>query len=165
MKTRLVTITWRLILPAVRSMMGGWFVYGGVVKVLQPVAFLKVLHEYDLPLPFAVLNAIAAWLPWFEIFCGLLLVSGRALRATTAVWLGLLIPFTFLILRRALAIRTATEVALCSIRFDCGCGTGEQAVCLKLAENTVLTLLLLGLYVFARPRIGSGVPTHKPPQA
>jgi putative oxidoreductase len=165
MKPGIATKRWRLVAGAARITMGGWFVYGGLAKALQPVAFLKVLHEYSLPLPFAVLNAIAAWLPWFEIFCGLLLVSGRALRATTAVWLGLLIPFTFLILRRALAIRTATEVALCSIRFDCGCGTGEQAVCLKLAENTVLTLLLLGLYVFARPRIGSGVPTHKPPQA
>lgn len=165
MKPGNATTTWRLVSGAARILIGGWFVYGGIAKALQPVTFLKVLHEYSLPLPFTVLNAIAAWLPWFEIFCGLMLISGRALRATTTVWLGLLIPFTFLILRRALAIRTATEVALCSIRFDCGCGTGEQPVCLKLAENALLILLLLGLLLLTRARISNATPTHKPPQA
>jgi uncharacterized membrane protein YphA (DoxX/SURF4 family) len=142
----------RLVPGTIRIILGAWFVYGGVAKALQPVTFLKAVHEYGLPFPFTVLNAIAGWLPWFEIFCGLLLVSGRALRATATVWLGMLLPFSVLILRRALAIRSATEVALCGIRFDCGCGTGEQAVCLKLAENALLIILLFGLFLFGARR-------------
>jgi hypothetical protein len=35
-------------------------------------------------------------------------------------------------------------VPFCSIKFDCGCGSGEQYICRKLPEN--LGLILLSLF-------------------
>jgi hypothetical protein len=49
------------------------------------------------------------------------------------------VPFTWMILRRALALHTG--IPFCAIKFDCGCGAGEVLVCHKLIENTLLILL------------------------
>jgi uncharacterized membrane protein YphA (DoxX/SURF4 family) len=91
------------------------------------------------------LNAIAAGLPWFEVFCGLLLVAGVAVRGTALMALAMLIPFTLIVLRRALAIAAAQGLPFCAVKFDCGCGTGEVVICHKLAENGLLVLLASGL--------------------
>ena len=144
------------ILSGMRIAMGTWFIYGGFVKGLHPVDFLKTLHEYELPVSFVTLNAIAALLPWFEVFCGAVLLTGKALRATSAIWLAMLIPFTALIFYRALGVQNATQVAFCSIRFDCGCGTGEQPVCLKLTEN--LLLIITASLMFLQSRHASPKP-------
>jgi len=48
------------------------FVYMGIHKVLHPVEFLKLVKQYDLVTGPPLLNLIAAILPWFEMFCGLL---------------------------------------------------------------------------------------------
>jgi adenylate kinase len=126
-----------------RWLVGGTFLYSGWAKVVEPVEFLKLLRVYDLTAEPLVLNLVAAGLPWFEVFCGLLLVLGVGVRGTALVLLCLLIPFTALIWNRALQIQADSSLAFCAIRFDCGCGTGEVAICRKLLENG----LLMGLGV------------------
>ena len=65
-------------------------------------------------------------------------------------WLLLmLVPFTVIVLQRALAIQAAQGLPFCAVRFDCGCGAGEVAICFKLVENTLL-ILLAALIVVAR---------------
>jgi hypothetical protein len=96
---------------------------------------------------------VAAALPWFELFCGLLLVLGVAVRGTALVALLLLVPFTAVVLHRALGIQEATGLAFCAIRFDCGCGTGEVAICRKLVENGVLMALAMGMVMGRRSRL------------
>ena len=83
---------------------------------------------------------IAAVLPWLEILCGCLLIAGIAVRGSSLVTLCLLILFTALVWQRALAIHQAKSIALCAVRFDCGCGAGEVLACRKLVENSVLIL-------------------------
>lgn len=136
-----------LALVFVRWLLGGFFVYAGVSKALQPVGFLQLVHQYDFAAHPVLLNGIAALLPWLEVFCGVLLVAGVAVRGTALLLAGLLVPFTILILRRALAIHGAGEIPFCAIRFDCGCGLGETLICRKLAENVVM-ILLAGVLVF-----------------
>ena len=136
-------------LAFLRCTLGAWFIVGGVMKAVEPVAFLKALHEYQLAVSFFWLNGIAGVLPWLEVFCGLLLFSGRAMDASALVWLVLLVPFTLLVLRRALILQSLADIPLCAVRFDCGCGMGEIGICAKLAENLALilgtgTLLLCG---------------------
>lgn len=126
------------VLLCIRLALGGWFIYGGLMKGLHPVEFLKILHEYALPLPFFLLNTVAGWLPWFEILCGLLLITGKALRSAALLWLVMLIPFTWLVLQRALDLQSVSGIPFCAVRFDCGCGTGEIGICLKLTENLLL---------------------------
>ena len=123
-----------------RLVLGGLYVYMGVSKALDPVAFLKLVRQYEMINQPFLLNLVAAGLPWFEVLCGLLLVSGIAVRGT-AVWsLLMLLPFTALVLNRALAIQAAKGVAFCAVRFDCGCGAGEVFICHKLIENGLLLL-------------------------
>ena len=134
---------------AARLILGMTFVYLGLVKALDPVGFLKLVRQFEtLPQPFA-LNAVAAVLPWFEIFCGALLLVGIRPRGTALVTLVLLIGFTSLIALRALATFRGGALPFCAIRFDCGCGAGEVLICSKLAENFLLCLL--SLVVLLRP--------------
>jgi hypothetical protein len=88
-----------------------------------------------------ILNSIAAGLPWFEAFCGMLLLTGIAVRGTALTLMAVLIPFTGLVLKRALALQTLRAIPFCAVKFDCGCGAGEVFICGKLAENFVLIVL------------------------
>ena len=53
----------------------------------------------------------------------------------------MLVPFTLVVLKRALAIAAATGKPFCAVKFDCGCGAGEVYICHKLVENSALLLL------------------------
>jgi len=133
----------------VRWILGALFVYMGMNKALHPVDFLKLVHEYNLVKNYWLLNAIAAALPWFEVFCGLLLLAGVAV-CGTALWLILmLVPFTGIVFHRALGLQAALHIPLCAVKFDCGCGNGEVFICRKLSEN--FTLLALSVWLLFRP--------------
>src|SRR5579859_3433405 len=123
-----------------RWLLGVAFLFLGLAKALHPVDFLKLLHQYDLTQNAWLLNFIAAALPWFELFCGLLLLAGVAVRGTALLLLLMLFPFTAVVLHRALAIADLQHLAFCAVRFDCGCGQGEVLICRKLVENTILIL-------------------------
>jgi len=133
---------------AARWILGGLFVYMGLNKAFHPVDFLKILREYQMVESHVLLNFIAAVLPWFEVLCGLLLAGGIAVRGSALMLLVMLIPFTLIVLNRAMGIHEAKAIPFCAIRFDCGCGAGEVVICHKLLENSlliVLSALLLGL--------------------
>jgi len=135
--------TWAAVLA--RLILGGVFLYMGLNKALDPVGFLKLVRQYDLVHGPPWINLVAVTVPWLEAFCGALLVAGVAVRGTALLALAMLVPFTALVIRRALEIQAATGSAFCAIRFDCGCGAGEVWICAKIVENTLLTLLALFL--------------------
>ena len=130
---------------AARWLLGALFVYTGLEKGLDPVSFLKLVRQYDMVHAPFLLNSIAAALPWFEVFCGALLLAGIAVRGTALTLAGVLIPFTAVVWHRALVLQAARAIPFCAVKFDCGCGTGEVFICGKLLENAGLTLLALGL--------------------
>jgi len=133
-----------------RWVLGAWFVYLGLNKAWHPEQFLKLIRQYDLVTNPVLLNSIAAVLPWFEVFCGLLLMAGIAVRGSALVSLAMLAPFTWLVLKRALAIAAIQGQPFCAVKFDCGCGTGEVLICHKLLENGVL--MVLSAWLSAWPR-------------
>jgi len=128
-----------------RWLLGAVFIYLGMNKALHPVEFLKLMRQYDLVQNFLLLNSIAAVLPWFEIFCGLLLLAGVAVRGTAVLLIAMLVPFTVVVSRRALAIQSAQAIPFCAVKFDCGCGNGEVFICRKLLENSLLILFSIWL--------------------
>jgi len=128
-----------------RWVLGAVFLYMGLNKALHPVEFLKLVRQYDLVQSSLLLNSIAAALPWFEIFCGLLLLAGVAVRGTAVMLIVMLVPFTVLVFRRALAIQSALAIPFCAVKFDCGCGTGEVFICRKLLENFLFILFSVWL--------------------
>src|ERR1035437_5557684 len=57
------------------------FIFMGLNKALpHPEHFLNLVHQYHMVDTFWLLNSVAATLPWFEVFCGLLLLFGVAVR-------------------------------------------------------------------------------------
>ena len=126
-----------------RLALGGLFVYMAWSKVVHPTDFMKLIREYHMvpeswPI---VLNLIAAVLPWVEIMCGMLLIFGVALRGTSLMLLLMLIGFTIIVTLRAVGIHQTTGQPFCTIKFDCGCGAGEQYICAKIPENLGMCLL------------------------
>lgn len=136
----------------VRWLLGAVFIYMGLNKAVHivfhraditdgPVAFLKLVHQYDMTSNPVLLNTIAATLPWFEVFCGLLLLTGIAVRGAALMVLTMLVPFTLIVLKHGLDLAAANAVPFCAVKFDCGCGSGEVVTCHKLAENCGLIFL------------------------
>jgi uncharacterized membrane protein YphA (DoxX/SURF4 family) len=139
-------LSWRrnasgLVAVLARWLLGILFLYMGLNKALHPVEFLKLVRQYELVQDPLLLNSIAAALPWFEVFCGLLLVAGVGVRGSALMLVLMLVPFTFVVLQRALAMQAALAIPFCAVKFDCGCGTGEVFICRKLVENVVLVLM------------------------
>ena len=136
-----------------RCLVGGAFIYMGLSKALHPVEFLKLVRQYDVLHHFLWLNLVASALPWFEMFCGLLLVLGIAVRGSAAMLVAMLVPFSVLVLLRALQIHNTGGQPFCSIKFDCGCGAGEVFICRKLAENLLLTAISVALIFWSQKRL------------
>lgn len=150
----------RLLSIAARCILGGFLIYMGIAKALASADFLKLLREYHFlssPWP---LNAVAAILPWFEVFCGILLVTGIALRATSAIVATLFLVFSIAITHRALDLQAQLRIPFCALRFDCGCGAGEVFVCRKLTENVVW--LILAIWLAVSRRKGRVAPVAQP---
>jgi uncharacterized membrane protein YphA (DoxX/SURF4 family) len=125
-----------------RWWLGAVFIFMGLSKALpHPEFFLKLVRQYEMVSTPVLLNSIGAALPWFEVFCGILLLTGVAVRGAALNLTAMLVPFTLVVLKRALAISAASGLPFCAVKFDCGCGAGEVFICHKLVENTVLLLL------------------------
>ncbi len=134
-----------------RWWLGCVFIFMGLHKALpDPEAFLRLVNQYGMVSNPFLLNSIGAVLPWFEVYCGVLLLTGVAVRGAALNLVAMLVPFSLVVLKRALAIAATKGIPLCAVKFDCGCGAGEVYICQKLVENTVL--LLLSAWILA----GSG---------
>jgi uncharacterized membrane protein YphA (DoxX/SURF4 family) len=93
-----------------RVIVGGVFIYAGVLKVLDPAHFAKAVDNYRI-LPFAASAAAAVYLPWLEILAGAALAAGVWQRGALLVIGGMLLIFL---------------IALCSawgrgLDITCGC--------------------------------------------
>ena len=131
----------------VRWLLAAVFLYLGLTKALHPVEFLKLMRQYDLTSFAPFLNFLAALLPWFEMFCGLLLLAGVAVRGTALALTLMLVMFTLVVWHRALLIQASLHIPFCAVKFDCGCGTGVEYICRKLSENILLAVLSVWLLV------------------
>lgn len=93
-----------------RLIIGVAFVYAGVVKALSPIRFTSDIHNYRL-LPWSMAVALAFYLPWLEILCGLAVLLGRLYRAAIALLVGLTIIF----------IVASASARIRGIDISCGC--------------------------------------------
>ena len=125
-----------------RLLIGGFFIYMGIVKIQDPVAFLKQVRLYEMlpESPPHLLNGTAILLPWLEVVCGLALVLGVYLRGAGTIIALMLVVFTPAIFLRAWGIHSTEGTPFLEIAFDCGCGTGAVIIWQKLLGNTGLLL-------------------------
>lgn len=99
------SIFWRI----VALIIGGIFIYSGVIKALDPVGFANDIDNYKI-LPWPLTVRLAFYLPWLEILCGL------------AVILGLLYRGGLLILTMLISIFIVASVVAKARGLDITCG-------------------------------------------
>ncbi len=137
----------------IRLFLGGLFIYMGVNKIADPVAFMKQVRLYEMlpESPAYFLNGTAVILPWLEVVCGVALIAGIAIRGSGVAIAGMLAVFTPAIFLRAMAIHNTEGTPFFEIAFDCGCGGGPVIIWQKLLSNSGLLLLAI-LAVLSRSR-------------
>jgi len=100
----------KTLLVVFRLILGGLFVYAGVVKVLDPLDFAQNIRNYRL-VGQSLSFMAAVVLPWLEILAGVALAAGIWKRASALIISGLLV---FFILLTLVTIARGLDV-------ECGC--------------------------------------------
>lgn len=115
-----------------RLIVGGVFVWAGLMKILEPLEFAQNTANYRLfsrDLSFL----IALVLPWVEVLCGILLIFGISRSASSLLLSGLLGLFLMLIL---VTLWRGLDV-------DCGCfGSVGRHVDYRLLITDILLLYM-----------------------
>ena len=81
-------IVWRI----VDLIVGGIFIYAGVIKMLDPVQFANDIDNYK-TLPWFFSVRLAFYLPWLEIFCGLAVIFRFLYRGGLSILITLILVF------------------------------------------------------------------------
>ena len=128
-----------------RVVVGGTFVYMAIMKLSNPPReFQTAINLYNvLPLnPPELVNAVAIVVPWLELICGLALLAGVLIRGASAIIFGMLCVFTPALYMHAITLMNEGRFeTFCDVSFDCGCGTGEEWMCVKIPVNLGLLLM------------------------
>jgi putative oxidoreductase len=140
----------RPLLLLFRVVLGGLFIYAGVVKVADPLGFAQDIRNYRLV--GQTLSFIAAIiLPWLEILAGAFLVAGISTRGAALVVTGLLVFFVVLTL---VTMARGLDV-------DCGCfgSLSRRSGWSVVLED--LAMFALGLCVLFAPASLDKAPADK----
>ena len=89
LKLRTSNILWRI----VDLIVGGSFIYAGALKMFDPVRFASDIDNYKI-LPWTIGVALAFYVPWLEIFCGIALVLRFLYRGGLSILTALVLVFT-----------------------------------------------------------------------
>jgi len=120
-----------------RLVVGGVFIWAGLLKILNPLDFAQSIKNYQI-FPLGVSFFLALFLPWIEIICGIFLILGIFRHTSSLIISVLLVAFLGLI------IMTLVR----GIDIDCGCfGSLSGSVDFKLlAIDSILCFLALNIY-------------------
>jgi putative oxidoreductase len=119
----------------VAILIGGLFIYAGVVKALDPVTFARDIGNYQM-LPWQIGVWLALYLPWLEIFCGVALMTRILDRGGVFILTTLMALFI-----------VATLIAKArGLDVSCGC-FGHATKSLSFAWHLVLDFLLLAALI------------------
>lgn len=129
---RPASVGWRIL----AFIIGGLFIYAGVVKVLDPVGFAGDIENYKV-LPWPIGVRLAFYLPWLEILCGLALITRRLYWGGWFILTALMVVFI-----------VATIVAkMRGLDISCGC-FGHASKYFSFAWHLALDFVLLGGLLF-----------------
>lgn len=116
-----------------RLVVGGAFVFAGVLKIADPAKFALDVSNYRL-VPHELINLVAIVMPWIEVVAGSFVLAGIWLRAAALVITSLTVLF-------AVVIGSALARGL---NIECGCfGTigGKHIGLVNLAIDATLFCL------------------------
>jgi putative oxidoreductase len=131
-------IAWRIVGLAI----AGLFIYAGVIKAFDPVQFASDIDNYKI-LPWPISVALAFYLPWLEILCGLALIVRLLYRGALSILAALIVVFTL----------ATTAAKARGLDITCGCfGHASQnwSFPSHLATNLAILAALIVLWVSNR---------------
>jgi uncharacterized membrane protein YphA (DoxX/SURF4 family) len=131
---------WRI----VDLIVGGIFIYAGVLKVLDPVQFANDIDNYK-TLPWLISSLLAFYLPWLEIFCGLAVVFRFLYRGGLSILTALILVF----------IGATIAAKVRGLDITCGCfGHASQhwSFPQHMAIDLAIFAALMALLFASRPR-------------
>jgi putative oxidoreductase len=131
---------WRILDFAIAAV----FIYAGVIKVFDPVQFAHDIDNYKV-LPWTICVALAFYLPWLEIFCGLALIVRRLYLGGLSILTALVVVF--------LAATIAAKVR--GLDITCGC-FGHASQNWSFPTHLALDLAILGALLVLSFRVVSG---------
>ena len=123
---------WRI----VEITIGGVFTYAGAIKALDPIRFANDIDNYKI-LPWPISVALAFYLPWLEIFCGLALVVRFLYRGALSILTALILTFTL--------ATVAAKVR--GLDITCGC-FGHASQNWSFPAHLATNLILLAVVIF-----------------
>ena len=118
---------WRLL----DLVIGGIFIYAGVVKALAPIHFASDIENYHL-VPWTLGVRLAFYLPWLEILCGVALIVRRLYAGALTILLALIVVF----------IGANVVAKMRGLDVKCGC-FGHASDNLGFASHMALNLAIL----------------------
>lgn len=129
---------------AVRISLGAIFIYAAVPKLADPVAFAGSVANYQI-LPYFWNYLAAAVLPFLELICGVLLVTGFRVRTGALIIAAMNLAF----------IAALVSVIARGLDIDCGCfkqGGSKTSPWLALARDVVFLAMTALVLRFERYR-------------
>jgi putative oxidoreductase len=129
-------IAWRI----VDLILGGIFIYAGVIKALDPVVFANDIDNYKM-LPWFASVGLALYLPWLEIFCGFAVMFHFLYRGALSILTALIAVF----------IGATIFAKMRGLDITCGC-FGHASKNWNFSTHLLLDLLILvaALALFSR---------------
>ena len=138
---RIISSQWLVLL--FRLIVGVTFIYASLDKIANPDEFARIVYNYKI-LPGYLINIFAITLPWLELLCGLFLIFGLFIEASSLLLTSLL--FVFII---ALSVNIVRGVDI-----TCGCFTTDPNArtigAVNLLEDIVLFLMSLQILFYNR---------------
>ena len=132
------SILWRI----VALIIGGIFIYAGVIKAMDPIAFANDIDNYKI-LPWPLVVRLAFYLPWLELLCGLALILRFFYRGGLFILTGLTFVF----------IAASVVAKVRGLDITCGCfghASKNWSFSGHLALDIAILIALIALWISNR---------------
>ena len=133
-----VRYLWRIL----DLIVGGIFIYAGVIKALDPVQFANNIDNYK-TLPWFISVRLAFYLPWLEIVCGLTLIFRFLYRGGLSILTALILIF----------VGATIAAKARGLDITCGC-FGHASKNWNFTSHLLLDLLILAVALVLFSRVG-----------
>jgi putative oxidoreductase len=133
-----VRYLWRIL----DLIVGGIFIYAGVIKALDPVQFANDIDNYK-ALPWFISVRLAFYLPWLEIVCGLTLIFRFLYRGGLSILTALILIF----------VGATIAAKARGLDITCGC-FGHASKNWNFTSHLLLDLLILAAALVLFSRVG-----------